>query len=588
MATFARPGVYIQEVALPQAITPANTSTAVAAFVGALAQGPTAAPAYVSTWNDFKNTFGGLSDSYPTTWAAYNYFSNGGRGLYVKRVVGSGSTSASTAITDGLSGTLTATVTAASAATGTVTYTANNTFSAGQTVTITGLSTSAFNLSGVTIASATSSQFTVTNAATGTAVTGASATATVTLTPSNVFTLTALNPGSWGNNYAVQVTSAGVSNRFGLNIYASSIVNGITSSTLVESYSDLSMSSTDSNYIGAVIAAQSNLVSVGTINSAKFPGVTSSNVSLTSGVDGAAPARADYAAGWTTYDAVATSLVIYAADAPYASTATLTAQIHGDAVAYAATRTDCFAVIDTPSGLANAAAAQQQVTATSAIFAAATSGGIAAAYWPWVNIPDPTKIPGAVRLQAPGAAVVGQYTFTDANRGPAKAPAGLQNRIALAVSTEHNFTNAELDTLNTSSDPINTIRQVPGAGIVVMGARTLDNTPNNRYINIRRSLIYIEKRLTDLTSFALFENNDERLWNQINTAVSSFLFSYWNTGNLRGNTSAQAYYVICDGRNNSFTDIQNGKVNITVGVALEYPAEFVVIQIGQLTGNATA
>lgn len=588
MATFARPGVYIQEVALPQAITPANTSTAVAAFVGALAQGPTAAPVYVSTWNDFKNTFGGLSDSYPTTWAAYNYFANGGRGLYVKRVVGSGSTSASTAITDGLSGTLTATVTAASAATGTVTYTANNTFSAGQTVTITGLSTSAFNLSSVTIASATSTQFTVTNAATGTAVTGASATATVTLTPSNVFTLTAINPGSWGNNYAVQVTSAGVANRFGLNIYASSIVNGITSSTLVESYSDLSMSSTDSNYIGAVIAAQSNLVSVGTINSAKFPGITNSNVSLTSGVDGAAPARADYAAGWTTYDSVATSLVIYAADAPYASTATLTGQLHGDAVSYASTRTDCFAVIDTPSGLANAAAAQQQITATSAVFAAATSGGIAAAYWPWINIPDPTKIPGAVRLQAPGAAVVGQYTATDANRGPAKAPAGLQNRIALAVSTEHNFTNAELDALNTSSDPINTIRQVPGAGIVVMGARTLDNTPNNRYINIRRSLIYIEKRLTDLTSFALFENNDERLWNQINTAVSSFLFSYWNTGNLRGNTSAQAYYVICGASNNSFTDIQNGKVNITVGVALEYPAEFVVIQIGQLTGNATA
>jgi phage tail sheath protein FI len=266
----------------------------------------------------------------------------------------------------------------------------------------------------------------------------------------------------------------------------------------------------------------------------------------------------------------------------------LTGQLHGDAVSYASTRTDCFAVIDTPSGLANAAAAQQQITATSAVFAAATSGEIAAAYWPWINIPDPTKIPGAVRLQAPGAAVVGQYTATDANRGPAKAPAGLQNRIALAVSTEHNFTNAELDALNTSSNPINTIRQVPGAGIVVMGARTLNNTPNNRYINIRRSLIYIEKRLTDLTSFALFENNDERLWNQINTAVSSFLFSYWNTGNLRGNTSAQAYYVICDGSNNSFTDIQNGKVNITVGVALEYPAEFVVIQIGQLTGNATA
>lgn len=590
MATFSRPGVYIQEVALPQAITPANTATAVAAFVGALPQGPTSAPVYVSTWNDFKSTFGGLNDSYPTTWAAYNYFANGGSGLYVKRVVGTGSTSASVTVTNGLSGTATATVTAASASSGTVTYTANNTFAAGQTVSITGLSTSAFNLTNVTIATATSTQFTVTNSATGTAVTGASATATVTFTSTNMFTLTALNPGSWANNYAVQIVNGGTPTRFGMNIYATATVNGVTSSTLVESYTDLSMSSTDSNYVGAVVPAQSNTVSISAItaNTVNMPGVTTTNLPLTGGVDGSSPARTDYSTAWSTYDAVNASLVLYAADAPYASTATLTAQLHGDAMLYAATRTDCFVIVDTPSGLVNAAAAQLQVTSTSAIAAAATTGNIAAAYWPWVNIPDPTKIPGATRLQAPGAAVAGQYIATDASRGPAKTPAGLNNRIALALSTEHSFTNAELDALNTSTDPVNTIRQVPGAGIVIMGGRTLDNTPNNRYINIRRSLIYIEKKLTDLTTFALFENNDERLWTQINTALNSFLFAYWNNGNLRGTTSAQAYYVVCNGTNNSATNIQNGIVNIEVGVALEYPAEFVVIQIGQLTGSATA
>jgi hypothetical protein len=73
-----------------------------------------------------------------------------------------------------------ATVTAASAAGGTVTYTANNNYTAGQTVNISGLSTAAFNLSGVTIATASSTQFTVTNAATGTAVTGATGSATIT------------------------------------------------------------------------------------------------------------------------------------------------------------------------------------------------------------------------------------------------------------------------------------------------------------------------------------------------------------------------------------------------------------------------
>lgn len=74
---------------------------------------------------------------------------------------------------------LTATVTAASANGTTVTYTAGNRFSAGQVVSITGLSTTAFNLSNVTIASATTTQFTVTNAATGTAVTNATGVAVV-------------------------------------------------------------------------------------------------------------------------------------------------------------------------------------------------------------------------------------------------------------------------------------------------------------------------------------------------------------------------------------------------------------------------
>jgi hypothetical protein len=78
----------------------------------------------------------------------------------------------------------TAVVTAASAAGGTVTYTAANTFNVGQNVTITGLSTSAFNLTDVKVASLVGSAgaytgFTVTNAATGTAVTGATAVAKV-------------------------------------------------------------------------------------------------------------------------------------------------------------------------------------------------------------------------------------------------------------------------------------------------------------------------------------------------------------------------------------------------------------------------
>jgi phage tail sheath protein FI len=594
MANFARPGVYIQEVPLQQSVQPANTANAVGAFVGALPKGLTTAPVLVSTWTDFVKAFGGLNDSYPTTWAAYNFFANGGRDLYVKRVIGASSATGSVVVNDGPGSTTTttATVTAASASSGTITYTATNTFSVGQTVTITGLSTSAFNLSNVEIASRSGSQFTVTSAATGTAVTGASATATVTVTvtPNPVFTVTAVNAGSWSTAYSVAITAGGSANRFGLEVYQVTAVGGSTAVNLVESYNDLSMVSTDRNFIRSIVNSNpTSVITIGTtgFDATKFPGVTATALGITGGADGAAPVRTDYAASWTTFDSVVNPLVMYAPDAPYAATGTITAGIHGDAVAYAASRADAFVVVDTPSGL-SVTAAQQQVTATSAIFAANNTGNIAAAYYPWYNIPDPTKSVGVTRLQAPGAGVVGQYLATDASRGPAKTPAGLQNVMALAVSTEHLFTNAELDTINTSVDPINAIRQVPGAGIVIMGGRTLDNTPNNRYINLRRSLIYIKKSMDDLTSFAVFENNDATLWSQINTTLNSFLRSYWQSGGLRGTNPSQAFYVLCDGTNNPFTEIQAGRVNIEVGVALEYPAEFVVIKLGQLTGNASA
>lgn len=598
MASFNRPGVYIQEVSLPQSVPLADVSAAAGAMAGWLSKGATNAPVLVSSWNDFVKNFGGLNDSFPATWAAYNFFANGGRDLYVQRVVGTGAAAGTIVVNDGVSGTTTytATVTAASATAGTVTYTANNTFSSGQTVSITGLSTDAFNLTSVTIASASSTQFTVTNAATGTAVTGATATATVnvTVTANPVFTLTAINPGTWSSSYGVQIVPAGVSSRFGINIY--NIVG--STSTLVESWSDLSMDPTDKYYFRSLLNSMSVYVTVGSsgLDNSKSPytGATTPTV-FANGANGSAPARTDYynagnspaTGAWTLFDTIKNPLVVYNPDAAYASTSTLTTQLHGDAMIYAAARGDAFAVIDTPSGL-SASGAQANVTASLAVAAASTTGNNAAAYYPWINVPDVNKAPGTLRTQAPGAAIVGQYLATDATRGVFKTPAGLGNKIALAVSTEHQFTNAELDALNTSVDPVNAIRQVPGAGIVVMGGRTLDNTPNNRYINLRRSMIYIEKRIKDLTSFAVFENNDARLWLQIRTSINTFLLSYWSQGGLRGNSPTEAYYVKCDATTTSFSDIQSGIVNVEVGVALEYPTEFVVVKLGQLTGNASA
>jgi len=81
--------------------------------------------------------------------------------------------------------TATATITNATVSNGVITFTASNSFVAGQPVTITGVSPTVFNISGVVGASPTSSAFTVTNATvSGTYVSGGTATAVVSYTMS--------------------------------------------------------------------------------------------------------------------------------------------------------------------------------------------------------------------------------------------------------------------------------------------------------------------------------------------------------------------------------------------------------------------
>jgi len=65
-----------------------------------------------------------------------------------------------------------ANITAAAGNGTTITYTADNNFSVGQTIKISGISPSQYNLSSATVASSTSTQFTVTNAATGSYTSG--------------------------------------------------------------------------------------------------------------------------------------------------------------------------------------------------------------------------------------------------------------------------------------------------------------------------------------------------------------------------------------------------------------------------------
>jgi phage tail sheath protein FI len=67
------------------------------------------------------------------------------------------------------------------------------------------------------------------------------------------------------------------------------------------------------------------------------------------------------------------------------------------------------------------------------------------------------------------------------------------------------------------------------------------------------------------------------------TILGNFLNEYRNQGGLRGDSVDAAFFVKCDTENNTAASIAAGEVHVEVGVSLEYPAEFVIINLSQKT-----
>jgi phage tail sheath protein FI len=70
-------------------------------------------------------------------------------------------------------------------------------------------------------------------------------------------------------------------------------------------------------------------------------------------------------------------------------------------------------------------------------------------------------------------------------------------------------------------------------------------------------------------------------------AADAYLRGLYVAGGLAGATATDAYFIVCDDTINTDAAIQAGAVYIQIGVALQRPAEFVVIQIGQYDGSSS-
>ncbi|SFK91699.1 hypothetical protein SAMN05216390_10563 [Lachnospiraceae bacterium KH1T2] len=203
----------------------------------------------------------------------------------------------------------------------------------------------------------------------------------------------------------------------------------------------------------------------------------------------------------------------------------------------------------------------------------------AAMYHPWIQTFDrSTEKSGYF---PPSGAVMGIYARSDVARGVHKAPA---NENVMCSGLNISFGKAEQDMLN--PEGINLIREIPGQGIKVWGARTISSNSNFKYVNVRRLFIYVEESIKANTNWVVFEPNDQTLWTRVGLTISSFLNTMWRNGMFSGGSPEESYFVDIGPTTMTQDDIKNGRLVCNIGIAPSRPAEFVIFRVTQFTAES--
>jgi uncharacterized protein len=516
------PGVYILE--LPSEVrTIVGVSTSITAFIGRAKKGPVDEPTKINGFVDFERNFGGLDKKSNMSYAVFQYFLNGGREAYVIRVHNNATES---------------------------------TISAG------------------------------------------------------AFTIRASNPGQWSEKLEVQIVIQDVSNIQDL-VNAEEKIEPLNINTLfdltvrerfgtgphdfveLESFRNLSMKPDSPRFVTRVLEEESDFVSVPnpiTPPAQPAEGTFSVNVNGQLGTDGDDLVPGNIVGssnppktGMYSLDNIDLFNILCIPPYPSANDQTpdeMYTTIYTAAIPYCEEKR-AIVLIDPPYSWNSA---RDPVTGIDSANLRNLRHKNAAIFFPHIKAADPLN-ENRIRMFVPSGAIAGVMARTDGERGVWKSPAGIEAVIRGITDLTVQMTDLENGDLNPLG--INCIRIFRPYGIVVWGSRTLkgdDRLADQwKYLAVRRMALYIEESLYRGTQWVVFEPNDEPLWSQIRLNITAFMHDLFRKGAFQGTSPREAYFVKCDRETTTQYDIDRGIVNIVVGFAPLKPAEFVIIQIKQLT-----
>jgi uncharacterized protein len=609
MSGFTYPGVYIQELPSGQHnIT--GVATSIAAFIGWANQGPVGEAVLIESWPEYVATFGGFYPGAYLGYAVYQFFQNLGSQAYIIRLVAPSNGNAGTPASE--------TATSSSSSVFGIPVYANSPGQWANSVCLyvsfpPGGTGTTFNLNVINIVNGLP---TTAETYTNLSAVSTSSNYAVTVIDNDSNYITFVPPGTLPpppSGFAVPSAAT-----------ATYCIPGTVSGTTAFNVGDLV---TQKDLQGNVLATGTVHLSLGPSNvlpmvlsgaptgpggsgkptpNPKFPWTNASGAQFnptavpfqgiplgldTPGVDGVMLIPGDGTGNFESVllnsytGAPATGGYLLLGNVPIFNLLCVPGETQY--VAVSALQTFCaesraFLIVDSPQAATVTTLSGGPLSGDSVALTGPDAAN-SAFYFPWVQAPDPA-VGNRPALFPPCGFVAGAYAATDSNIGVWKAPAGINTQLADAMALQYTLTDVQNGQLNPMA--VNCLRLFPVYNTVVWGARTIAGADAAgsqwQYVPIRRLALFIESSLYQGTQWVVFEPNAAPLWAAIRLSIGSFMQSLFFKGAFAGSSRQQAYFVKCDGENNPDYSVSQGILNITVGFAPLYPAEFVVIQIQQI------